>query len=204
MIQVHYIHCAFYFYYCDISSTSDHQALEPRVWRLLSQIIRHDRAETLSSRMSYDIQHMVLFLPKPGFVGLRIIEWKWDWVSSQFSWWSISNVLAPCPTDFRLWLFRGLKEFPREEYFHWGTCTCSLNLGVDPGHLKFCMLVNQWVNKGVLSWLGLFIAIIKRTNVLLLCRGGLGRLGLEYRHPWGCFFVPLSCMIDLMEKLIII
>ena len=28
MIQVHYIYCAFYFYYCYISSSSDHQALD--------------------------------------------------------------------------------------------------------------------------------------------------------------------------------
>ena len=125
-------------------------------------------------------------------------------VLSQFSWWSISKVLVPCPTDFRLWLFRALKALPREEYFHQGTCTCSLNLGVDTGHLKFCILVNQWANKGLLSWLGLFIAIIKWTKILLLCRGGLGRVGLEYRHPWGCFLVPLSHTIDLMEELLII
>ena len=30
MIQVHYIYCALYFYY--ISSTSDHQALDPGGW----------------------------------------------------------------------------------------------------------------------------------------------------------------------------
>ena len=30
MIQVHYIYCALYFYYYYISSTSDHQALDPR------------------------------------------------------------------------------------------------------------------------------------------------------------------------------
>ena len=29
MIQVHYIYCAFYFYYCYISFTSDPQALDP-------------------------------------------------------------------------------------------------------------------------------------------------------------------------------
>ena len=29
MIQVHYIYCALYFYYCYISSPSDHQALDP-------------------------------------------------------------------------------------------------------------------------------------------------------------------------------
>ena len=66
MIQVHYIYCAFHFYYCDISSTSDHQALESRVWGSLSLIITHDMAETVSSSMWYDIQYMVLFLPKPG------------------------------------------------------------------------------------------------------------------------------------------
>ena len=32
MIQVHYIPCALYFYYYYISSTSDHQALDPRGW----------------------------------------------------------------------------------------------------------------------------------------------------------------------------
>ena len=31
MIQVHYIYCALYFYYY-IRSTSEHQALDPRVW----------------------------------------------------------------------------------------------------------------------------------------------------------------------------
>ena len=32
IIQTHYIYCEFYFYYYYISSTSDHQALDPRVW----------------------------------------------------------------------------------------------------------------------------------------------------------------------------
>ena len=32
MIQVHYIYCALSFYYYYISSTSDHQALDPRGW----------------------------------------------------------------------------------------------------------------------------------------------------------------------------
>ena len=32
MIQVHYIYCALYFYYYYISSTSDHQALDPGGW----------------------------------------------------------------------------------------------------------------------------------------------------------------------------
>ena len=35
MIQVHYIFCTLYFYYYYISSTSDHQALDPRGWGLL-------------------------------------------------------------------------------------------------------------------------------------------------------------------------
>ena len=30
IIQVHYIYCALYFYFYYISSTSDHQALDPR------------------------------------------------------------------------------------------------------------------------------------------------------------------------------
>ena len=30
MIQVHDIYCTLYFYYYDISSTSDHQVLDPR------------------------------------------------------------------------------------------------------------------------------------------------------------------------------
>ena len=30
MIKVHYTYCVLYFYYCYISSTSDHQALDPR------------------------------------------------------------------------------------------------------------------------------------------------------------------------------
>ena len=32
MIQAHYIYCALYFFYYYISYTSDHQALDPRVW----------------------------------------------------------------------------------------------------------------------------------------------------------------------------
>ena len=32
MIQEHYMYCALYFYYYYISSTSDHQALDPGVW----------------------------------------------------------------------------------------------------------------------------------------------------------------------------
>ena len=32
MIQACYIYCAFHFYYYYISSTSDHQALDPRSW----------------------------------------------------------------------------------------------------------------------------------------------------------------------------
>ena len=32
MVQVHYIYCALYFYYYNISSTSDHQALDPGGW----------------------------------------------------------------------------------------------------------------------------------------------------------------------------
>ena len=36
MLQVHYIYCALYFYYYYISSTSDHQALDPGAWGLPS------------------------------------------------------------------------------------------------------------------------------------------------------------------------
>ena len=32
MIQVHYIYCALYLYYYYVSSTSDHQALDPGGW----------------------------------------------------------------------------------------------------------------------------------------------------------------------------
>ena len=32
MIQVHYMYCAFCFYYYYISSTSDYQALDPEGW----------------------------------------------------------------------------------------------------------------------------------------------------------------------------
>ena len=39
MIQAHCIYCALYFCYCYISSTSDHQALDPRGWGTLDQII---------------------------------------------------------------------------------------------------------------------------------------------------------------------
>ena len=37
IIQAHYIYCALYFYYYHISSTSGHQALDPRGWGPLSQ-----------------------------------------------------------------------------------------------------------------------------------------------------------------------
>ena len=37
MIQVHFIYCALYFYYLYISSTSDHQELDPEGWGLLDQ-----------------------------------------------------------------------------------------------------------------------------------------------------------------------
>ena len=36
LIQMHYINCALYFYYCYVSSTSYHQALDPRGWGLLN------------------------------------------------------------------------------------------------------------------------------------------------------------------------
>ena len=32
MIQMHYIYCVLYFYYYFLSSTSDHQALDPGGW----------------------------------------------------------------------------------------------------------------------------------------------------------------------------
>ena len=38
MIQVHYIYYALYFYYYHISSTSDHEALDPGGWGPLEQI----------------------------------------------------------------------------------------------------------------------------------------------------------------------
>ena len=38
MIQVHYIYCVLYFYYYYISSTSDHQVLDPGGWGPLSQL----------------------------------------------------------------------------------------------------------------------------------------------------------------------
>ena len=36
MIQAHYTYCSLYFYYYSISSTSDHEALDPRDWGLLT------------------------------------------------------------------------------------------------------------------------------------------------------------------------
>ena len=36
-IQVHYIYCALYFYYCYISSAPNHQALDPGGWGLLQK-----------------------------------------------------------------------------------------------------------------------------------------------------------------------
>jgi len=51
MIQVHCIYCALHFYYYYISSTSDHQALDPRGWGLLSYRIPLDlRPSTGPSR----------------------------------------------------------------------------------------------------------------------------------------------------------
>ena len=45
MVQAHYIYCALHFYYYYTSSTSDHQALDPGIWRtlqrLLYQILHH-------------------------------------------------------------------------------------------------------------------------------------------------------------------
>ena len=35
IIQAHYIYCELYFYYYYVSTTSDHQTLEPRGWRPL-------------------------------------------------------------------------------------------------------------------------------------------------------------------------
>ena len=37
MIQVHFIYCVLYFYYHYISSTSDHQELDPGGWGPLDQ-----------------------------------------------------------------------------------------------------------------------------------------------------------------------
>ena len=37
MIQPHCIYCAFYFYHCYFSSTSDHQTLDPEGWVSLPQ-----------------------------------------------------------------------------------------------------------------------------------------------------------------------
>ena len=42
MIQVHYISCALYFYYYYISSTSDHQALDPRGWGVPVLVLSSD------------------------------------------------------------------------------------------------------------------------------------------------------------------
>ena len=47
MIQVHCICCALYFYYNYISSTSDHQALDPRGWGPLIQITVFPRGNNL-------------------------------------------------------------------------------------------------------------------------------------------------------------
>ena len=41
MIQAHYIYCALYFYYYYISSTSDHQALDPRGWGPLALSMKY-------------------------------------------------------------------------------------------------------------------------------------------------------------------
>ena len=41
MIQEHYIYFALYFYHCYISSTSDHQALDPRGWGPLALSMKY-------------------------------------------------------------------------------------------------------------------------------------------------------------------
>ena len=46
MIQAHYTYCGIYFYYYYISSTSDHQALEPQ--RLRAPAVRDQAIEKLS------------------------------------------------------------------------------------------------------------------------------------------------------------
>ena len=38
MIRAHCIYCAIYFYYYDVSSISDHRALDPRGWEPLQRM----------------------------------------------------------------------------------------------------------------------------------------------------------------------
>ena len=56
--------CALYFYYCYISSTSDHQALDPRVWGPLIQSI-------FSSVQSSSVTHSCPTLCNPWIAALQ-------------------------------------------------------------------------------------------------------------------------------------
>ena len=58
MIQGHYIYCALYFYYGYISSTSDHQALDPRCWGpLIYGVQRIALLDTLPMSMLLLLSH---------------------------------------------------------------------------------------------------------------------------------------------------
>ena len=50
MIQLYYLYCALYFYFYYISSTLDHQALDPRGWVPLVQIVSPTRLQMPMSR----------------------------------------------------------------------------------------------------------------------------------------------------------
>ena len=58
-IKAHYIYSVLYFYYFYISSTSDHQALDPKVWGLLpySQLLVSVDSASVDMEGQLDIIH---------------------------------------------------------------------------------------------------------------------------------------------------
>ena len=63
MIQTHYIYCALHFYYYAISSTSDHQALDPRGWGPLLQKRNKEELSAYRIPSRLDLQeHIQLIL----------------------------------------------------------------------------------------------------------------------------------------------
>ena len=94
-IQVHYINCAFYFCYYHISSSSDHQALDPWGWRPLLQNEydgdSHQRARTQDLSLPFAISLMwrkLLSLSGPQFSSFGC--WRcsgWDGLGHSLPSW---------------------------------------------------------------------------------------------------------------------
>ena len=80
MIQGHYIYCAFYFYYYYISSTSDHQALDPGGWG--SMVIQSH--QFIQSRVHSVIRYTLVATTCQALVAIGTSpthEWLWLRVS---------------------------------------------------------------------------------------------------------------------------